>query len=155
MTTPFDAIRGVPYACQPLPNLVTGGQPEKRHLEAIARAGATVILDLRAPFEPRGFDEPATVRSLGMAYVNVPVGAGPLDDAPLEQILAVFRSHPGTTVFCHCASGNRVGGALIPYLMLDQQFTEEDAIATAKRVGLSSPELLAWGIEYARRKAGG
>ena len=154
MPTPFDAIRGVPNACQVLPKVVTGGQPDKSHLEALAKAGTRVVLDLRAPHEPRPFDEPATVRGLGMSYENVPVGAGPLDDALLERILAVYRAHPDTTVFCHCAGGNRVGGALIPYLILDQAFSEDDAIATAKRVGLISPELQAWGLEYARRKAG-
>ena len=151
--TPFDAIRGIPNACQPLPQVVTGGQPDKSQLEALGGAGTTVVLDLRAPQEPRPFDEPATVRGLGMIYENVPVGAGPLDDALLERILAVYRAHPDATVFCHCGSGNRVGGALIPHLILDQQFSEEDAITTAKRVGLTSPELLAWGLEYARRKS--
>jgi hypothetical protein len=28
---------------------------------------------------------------------------------------------------------------------------EEDAVTQAVRVGLKSPDLLAWGIEYARR----
>ncbi len=152
--TPYDAIRGVPNACQALPRVVTGGQPDKSHLEALAQAGVKVVLDLRAPHEPRPFDEPAIVHSLGMTYANVPVGVGPLDDALLERILAVYRAHPESTVFCHCAGGNRVGGALIPYLILDQMFSEDDAIATARRVGLSGPELLAWGVEYARRKGG-
>ncbi|MEO8637220.1 MAG: hypothetical protein ABI587_18240 [Gemmatimonadales bacterium] len=150
--TPYDAIRGIPNACQPLPNVVTGGQPDKGHLEALAAAGNTLVLDLRAPHEPRAFDEPAAVRSLGMTYENIPVGTGPLDDALLERILAVYRAHTDTAFFCHCAGGNRVGGALIPYLILDQGFAEEDAVATAKRVGLTSPELLVWGLDYARRK---
>jgi hypothetical protein len=31
---------------------------------------------------------------------------------------------------------------------------EEDAVAQAVRVGLKSPELMAWGVEYARRHPG-
>jgi protein tyrosine phosphatase (PTP) superfamily phosphohydrolase (DUF442 family) len=152
--TPFDAIRGVPNACQPLPNVVTGGQPDKRHLEALAQAGTRVVLDIRAPNEPRGFDEPATVAALGMKFENVPVGPTPLNDELLERILSVLRANRENSMFFHCAGGNRVGGALIPYLMLDEGFDEADAIATAKRVGLTSPELLAWGVEYGRRKSG-
>ena len=34
--TPYDAIRGVPNACQALPNVVTGGQPDTSQLEALA-----------------------------------------------------------------------------------------------------------------------
>jgi protein tyrosine phosphatase (PTP) superfamily phosphohydrolase (DUF442 family) len=153
--TPFEAIRGVPNACQALPKVVTGGQPDKGHLEALARAGVKVVLDLRAPHEPRLLDEVDTVRRLGMEYVNIPVITnGVLDDALMDRLLAEFRRHADTPMLCHCAGGNRVGGALIPYLVLDQEFSEEDAIATARRVGLSSPELLTWGVEYARRKGG-
>jgi protein tyrosine phosphatase (PTP) superfamily phosphohydrolase (DUF442 family) len=154
--TPYEAIRGVPNACQALPKVVTGGQPDKSHLEALARAGVKVVLDLRAPHEPRPLDEPAIVRQLGMEYVNIPVITnGILDDVLMERLLAEYRRHADAPMLCHCAGGNRVGGALIPHLMLDQKFSEAEAIATARRVGLSSPELLTWGVEYARRKSGG
>ena len=48
-------------------------------------------------------------------------------------------------MFVHCGSGNRVGGALLPFLMLDQGLEEEDAVGQAMRVGLRSAELLEWG----------
>ena len=50
------------------------------------------------------------------------------------------------------AAGNRVGGALIPFFMIDQGMEEEDAVTQAMRVGLRSAELMEWGLEYARRK---
>jgi hypothetical protein len=87
--------------------------------------------------------------------VNVPVGPGSLNDTTLERILGVLRGAGERTVFFHCGSGNRVGGALIPYLMLDQGMEEEDAVGQAMRVGLRSAELLEWGLGYARRKAAG
>ena len=55
-------------------------------------------------------------------------------------------------MFVHCASGNRVGGALLPHLILDQGFEEEEAVGQAMRVGLRSAELMEWGTEYARRQ---
>ena len=67
-------------------------------------------------------------------------GAGSLDDATLERILAVLRGAGDRTVFFHCGSGNRVGGALIPYFILDQGMEEEDAVDQAMRVGLRSAE---------------
>ena len=51
----------------------------------------------------------------------------------------------------HCTSGNRVGGALLPYLMLDEGMEEEDAVGQAMRVGLRSAELMEWGLDYVRR----
>jgi len=152
MTTPFDAIRGVPNACQALPHLITGGQPLPAHLEALAAAGNQVVFDIRAPGEPRRLDEVALVGRLGMEYVNIPMGnSTALDDALLARMLAAFRQYADRPTFCHCASGNRVGGVLIPYLMLDRGFEEEDALAVAQRVGLSSPALAGWALDYVRR----
>jgi protein tyrosine phosphatase (PTP) superfamily phosphohydrolase (DUF442 family) len=101
--------------------------------------------------ESRPVDEAALVRQVGMEYVNIPVRAGSLDDVTLERILTVLRGAGDRTVFFHCGSGNRVGGALIPYFMLDQGLEEEDAVEQAMRVGLRSAELMEWGLDYARR----
>jgi protein tyrosine phosphatase (PTP) superfamily phosphohydrolase (DUF442 family) len=151
MTNAFQALRGVVNACQILPNVITGGQPTAEQLEALKEAGGGVVLDLRDPMESRPVDEATLVRQLGMEYVNVPVRAGAVDDSTLERVLAVLRSAGERTVFVHCGSGSRVGGALIPYLILDQNLEEQDAVDQAMRVGLRSAEMMEWGLDYARR----
>ncbi len=151
MPTAFEAISGVANACQILPNVITGGQPNAAQLRALQESGGGIVLDLRDPMEPRLVDEPTTVRTLGMEYVNIPVRAGALDDATMERILSVLRNTGGRTVFVHCGSGNRVGGALIPHFILDHGMEEEDAIDQAMRVGLRSAEMMEWGLDYARR----
>jgi protein tyrosine phosphatase (PTP) superfamily phosphohydrolase (DUF442 family) len=152
MSSPVQALEGVPNACQLLPTVVTGGQPTAAHLAAFKGAGGQVVLDLRDPMEPRPLDEAATVASLGMEYVNVPVGGCTLTDATLDRVLGVLRQAGDRLVMVHCASGNRVGGALLPYLMLDEGMEEEDAVGQAMRVGLRSAELLEWGLDYTGRK---
>ncbi len=149
------AIAGAPHAAQPLPHLLTSGQPTPQQLEALKAAGAEVIFDIRDPMEPRGFDEAELVRKLGMRYVNVSVLQGALDDATMEAVLTELRQDEGRTMLLHCASANRVGGALIPYLILDQGLSEDDAVEAATRVGLRGADLLEWGLDYARRKTGG
>jgi protein tyrosine phosphatase (PTP) superfamily phosphohydrolase (DUF442 family) len=151
MPTAFQAISGVANACQILPTVLTGGQPTAEQLKALKAAGGDIVLDLRDPMEPRPVDEAALVRELGMEYVNVPVRAGSLDDTALEHILGVLRRAGDRTVFFHCGSGSRVGGALIPYFILDQGMEEEDAVAQAMRVGLRNAEYMEWGLDYARR----
>jgi protein tyrosine phosphatase (PTP) superfamily phosphohydrolase (DUF442 family) len=151
MSSAFQAVSGVANACQILPNVVTGGQPTAEQLRALKAAGGSIVLDLRDPMEPRPVDEAALVRELGMEYVNVPVRAGSLDDTTLEHILSVLRGAGERTIFFHCGSGSRVGGALIPYFILDQGMAEEDAVGQAMRVGLRSAEYMEWGLEYARR----
>ena len=110
------------------------------------------MLDIRDPMEPRPIDEPRAVTSLGMEYVNLPVRAGTMDDATLERILGVLREAGDRAVLFHCASGNRVGGALIPLLMLDHAVDQEAAITEAMRAGLRSAEVLEWGLCYTKRR---
>jgi protein tyrosine phosphatase (PTP) superfamily phosphohydrolase (DUF442 family) len=155
MSDILEAVRGVTNACQILPNVITGGQPNAAQLRALKEAGGGIVLDLRDPMEPRPVDEPAVVKELGLEYVNVPVGAGSLDDATLDRILSVLRNAGERTVFFHCGSGNRVGGALLPYFILDQKMAEEEAVEQAMRVGLRSAEMMEWGLDYARRNQTG
>ena len=152
---PFEAMSGVANACQILPHVITGGQPNAQQLRALKEAGGGIVLDIRDPMESRPVDEATLARQLGLEYVNVPVRAGSLDDATLDRILAVLRGAGDRTLFFHCGSGNRVGGALIPYFMLDQHMEEQDAIDQAMRVGLRSAELMEWGLDYARRNLKG
>jgi protein tyrosine phosphatase (PTP) superfamily phosphohydrolase (DUF442 family) len=151
MSQPFQAVRDVTNACQILPTVITGGQPNAAQLRALKSAGGDIVLDIRDPMEPRLVEEPDLVRQLGMEYVNIPVRPGSLDDATLERILQVLREAGDKTVFFHCGSGNRVGGALIPYFILDQGLEEQDAVDQAMRVGLRSAEIMEWGLDYARR----
>ena len=151
--TPFEAAAGIANACQALPNIVTGGQPSAGHLQALKDAGGQIVLDLRDPMEPRAFDEPALVQQVGMEYINVPVSAATVNDATMDRVLTVLRNAGEKQVFFHCGSGNRVGGALLPYFIIDLGMDEEAAIEQAMRVGLRSPEMMEWGLEYARRHA--
>jgi len=151
MSSPVQALNGVPNACQLLPGVVTGGQPSAAHLAAFHAAGGRVVLDLRDAMEPRPLDEAATVASLGMEYVNVPIGPHSMTDATLDRVLEVLREAGDGLVLVHCASGSRVGAALLPFLMLDHGLEQEDAVGQAMRVGLRSAELMEWGLDYAQR----
>jgi protein tyrosine phosphatase (PTP) superfamily phosphohydrolase (DUF442 family) len=122
-------------------------------LEAFRAAGGGIVLDLRDPMEPRPLDEPATTQRLGLEYVVAPVTAGTMTDATLERIHQVLRQAGDRPLFVHCGSGSRVGGALLPHLMLEHGLNEEDATAQAMRIGLRSADLLEWGLDYARRKS--
>jgi len=155
MPTPLDALGPVPNATQALPHIVTGGQPGPEQLRALKEAGVEVILDIRDPMEPRPFDEAGLVRDLGMRYYNVPVVSGRVDDGVMAAILNVLRSEAGASTLFHCASGNRVGGAMIAYLVLDEKMTEDDAVMQAMRMGMRSAEMLDWGTDYARRHSQG
>ncbi len=147
-----DAIRNAPNVGQPLPGITTCGQPALEDLTAARDAGARVVIDLRDPMEARPFDEAAEVAALGMTYRNIPVVPGALTTEMLDQILGALREHANEPVILHCASANRVGGALLPHLMLDHGLSEPEAVEAAMRAGLRSAELMEWGLDYVRQQ---
>ncbi|HET9707173.1 MAG TPA: hypothetical protein VFP39_02595 [Gemmatimonadales bacterium] len=157
MSALLDAIAGIANASEPVAGLVTGGQPTARHLAALRQAGCELILDCRDPMEPRPLSEADEVKRAGMEYVVIPVGHTRGDDETLRRIREVLTSNVGKKkMLYHCASGNRVAATLIPYLMLDQDFTEAEAVETAMRAGARNAELIEWAVEFAaKRPAGG
>ncbi len=148
MSTPIDALADVPNANQALPNLVTSGQPSETQFRALRAAGVSLVIDLRDPMEPRECDQEVLMAELGFAYHNIAVTPMTLTDEVLDQILTVLRHHPDQSTLVHCASGNRVGGALLPYLVLDHGFSENDATDAAMRMGLRGADVLQWGQSY-------
>ena len=150
-SAPLTALTGVTNACEALPNILTGGQPSAEQLAQFKAAGGALVLDIRDPMEQRSFDEPKRAAELGLKYVNVPISPGATSDEKMERILDTLRTHADETIFFHCGSAHRVGGAMLAYLMLDKQMPEDDAVERAMAIGLRSPEYLQWGLDYAHR----
>lgn len=130
-----------------LEGIATAGQPDPDDLRRLAEAGYKVVVDLRVPGEPRGFDEETAVRDAGMEYVNLPV-AGPPSDETFESLRRLLRDPEKRPALVHCGSANRVGGALIPYLVLDEGKDPKEAVETAVRIGLRSRELVDRALDY-------
>lgn len=147
----LDAIASIPNAAEPVPGWVTGGQPTEQQLKAFKAAGGEVVLDNRDPMEPRGFDEPAAVRTAGLEYHSLPIVHGAVTEDTMKGMHEMLRRLAGRKALLHCSSGNRTSAALIPYLMIEKKMNEEDATEVAMRGGLRSAELLELAVEYARR----
>lgn len=154
MSQLLDAAAGVPNACEPIPGIVTGGQPTLAQLAALKRAGCEVVLDIREPMEPRPYRTPDAILAAGFEYVNIPVSHGPLADTTFDEVRRTVRDLVGKKrVFFYCASGNRVGVVLLPYLMLDRGIDEAAAVTEAMRVGMRNAGLMEEALDYVRRNS--
>ncbi|HET9952165.1 MAG TPA: sulfur transferase domain-containing protein [Candidatus Eisenbacteria bacterium] len=148
-------LTDVQNACRPYPWLVTGGQPNEDALEALAQAGIHDVYDLRGAGEPRGFDEPAVVRSMNLDYLSIPVTPADFTDSKFTAFRHHLIAHgPDNPMFIHCGSGNRVGAALLPWLVLDKGLSEDAALELARTVGLQSPEMTKRALAYIRTHDG-
>ena len=146
---------GLRNANQPLEGVATAGQPEVGHFGRLASAGYRTVIDLRGPGEDRGLDEPAAVRRAGMEeYANVPVGHEDVDDETFERFRELMAEPERRPVLVHCASANRVGALLIPYLILDEGMTAKEASLAASRVGLRSGKLRQAALRHAANRRG-
>ena len=81
----------------------------------------------------------ASTKVAGAAYERCP-----LDREPDPQALDAFRARVkalprGARVLIHCASGNRVAGALYTVWVLDEGQSEEAALTLARKAGLKNP----------------
>jgi protein tyrosine phosphatase (PTP) superfamily phosphohydrolase (DUF442 family) len=147
----IEVLGEIPNAACPLPGLATAGQPREDAWRQLATAGYRTVVDLRAPNEPRGHDEPTAVRAAGLAYVDIPVSQPTLGDHEFDTFREVVRATERRPIFVHCATSNRVGALLLPYFALDQGMSLADATGLAHAAGLRNPELQSVAVEYARR----
>jgi uncharacterized protein (TIGR01244 family) len=103
----------LPNRKDPLDGITTAAQPSAAQFAAAAESGFKVVIDLRGVGEDRGMaDEKATVETLGMSYVALPVEGGDgvtyANAASLDKLLKGVEG----PVLIHCASGNRAGALL-------------------------------------------
>jgi protein tyrosine phosphatase (PTP) superfamily phosphohydrolase (DUF442 family) len=152
MSLLLEALAGVLNACEPVPGLVTGGQPGTEHLNALKRAGCQVVIDMRDPMEPQPIDAPGAVRAAALDYLNISVSHSAPEGPLLERVRKTVGqiAAKGQKVFAYCNSGNRVGAVLIPYLMLDRGMSEDAAVALALRMGTRSNELIEGALDYVK-----
>jgi protein tyrosine phosphatase (PTP) superfamily phosphohydrolase (DUF442 family) len=150
MTSPVpqDLSELLPKSYCPLENVATGGQPAREQLRGLYKAGYRLLIDLRALDEPRGYDERAAAQEAGLLYQNLPVTPETLDDDVFGRFRALMRDPRNRPVIVHCGSGNRVGALLLPYLILDEGKTPEEAEELARQVGLESPALRERALAY-------
>ncbi len=130
----------LPGAVELRPGLfVVLGAPTAETFTGLRVAGITHVLNLRTDAEGDFAADGATTKAAGAAYDRCPMDREPSAEA-LDAFRAKLRALPrGARVLLHCASGNRVAGALFTVWMLDGGMTEEEALALAKRAGLKSP----------------
>lgn len=128
-----------------------GGAPSDAGYRALAEAGITTVVDLRAEEGLEG--DAAMVESLGMNIVRIPIRDGQTPTtAQVEQFLAATRQAPGQ-VFVHCGAGvGRTGTMVGAYLVETSELNGRGALRRNLAVGPPSLEQVAFvaGLEEGR-----
>jgi uncharacterized protein (TIGR01244 family) len=137
---------GIPNACWPEPDLLSGGQPGVDQLSALASQGFRTVINLRADGEFDAWDAEDEVSALGMAYHHLPV-AGPQDVSveTARRLRAMLDLPDARPALVYCGSGNRVG-ALLALVAAERGLTPEQALDYGRRGGLAGLESYVRGL---------
>jgi len=119
------------------------GQPSADQLRELADRGFKLIVNCRTPGEMKRLDyaEPALAASLGMTYVEIPLGGSdgyePRDVEALDKIL---REHGGTEgVLMHCTGGGRSANLWAAYLVAHRGLAPSAAMDRVRKTGVIRP----------------
>jgi len=144
--TPSVTIPGVGHLAVVDAKVWRGAAPSSlASYEALAAAGVTTLVDLRA--EPANADADAPLEALGLRVVHLPVRDGQVpSEQQIAQFLQVVRESPGT-VLLHCGAGvGRTGSMAAAYLVATGQANGLDATVQNLAVGPPSLEQIAFSL---------
>ncbi len=115
------------------PKLYRGGQPRPAGLEALARMGVNIVVDVRLTGRDK---ERKEVEKLGMQFVEIPWHCLFPKDESFVRFLTLLRENPGKKVFVHCRYGDdRTGMMIAAYRMAVEGWTPEEARKEMEKFG--------------------
>ena len=129
-----------------------GGATTPEAVPELKKMGYASIINLRVPTEPgANVDaEAAAAKTAGINFFNIPFNGATPDPAVADKFLATITAKGNEPAYIHCAAGNRAGAMwMIKRLVVDHWDTDK-AYTEASALGLTSPALKQFAIDYAQ-----
>jgi uncharacterized protein (TIGR01244 family) len=130
-----------------------GGATSADAFPELKRQGFAAVINLRQSTEPGADIEGSTraAEAAGLRYLHIPLSASDPQDAAVDAFLAALRDPQNSPVYIHCASANRVGAVWLVKRMLVDGWDEQKAATEAETIGLRSPNLRSFALDYVRQ----
>src|SRR5947207_12713862 len=129
-----------------------GGATTPEAVPELKKMGFASIINLRLPSEAGANveGEAAAAKAAGINFYNIPFSGQSPDPKVADQFLATVTAKNNEPAYIHCAAGNRAGAMwMIKRLVVDKWETEK-AFQEATALGLTSPALKQFAIDYAQ-----
>lgn len=127
-----------------------GGATETAALAGLKADGVASIVNLRLADE-KGASIPeneAQAKSLGLKYFHLPLSGAAPDPKVIDQFISIVGNKANQPVYVHCGSANRVGAVWLAKRVVQDGWPVEKASAEAKAIGLTSPALEKFAMDY-------
>jgi uncharacterized protein (TIGR01244 family) len=128
-----------------------GGATTPEAVPEIKKMGYKSIINLRLPSEPGANveGEAAAAKTAGINFYSIPFSGQSPDPKVADKFLETITTSGNEPAYIHCAAGNRAGAMwMIKRLAVDHWDTDR-AFAEATALGLTSPALKQFAIDYA------
>lgn len=128
------------------------GATKAEALPELKKMGFASVINLRLASEPEANvdAEAAAAKAVGMRFYHLPFNGQMPDPAVADQFLNAITTKGSEPAFIHCAGGNRAAAMwLIKRLAVDH-WDADRATAEATALGLTSPALKQFAIDYAK-----
>ncbi len=135
------------------------GQPSDSMFLALKEEGLDMVINVRTPEEMEelkkgGFDEEVFLDSIGIVYVNLPIGgkAGYSSEV-INNINSALASSKGSAMI-HCRSAGRATNAWVAWLINYDDIPVNSAISLGKQMQLkfNLEDLLGYELYYDKNK---
>ena len=132
--------------------IACAGETKPSAVAGIKKMGYASIINLRLANE-EGADldaEAAAAKQAGIRYVWIPFNGAMPDPAVADQFLTAVTAKENEPAFIHCHSGNRAAALWMAKRMVVDHCDADRAGEEATALGLTSPALKQFAIDYAR-----
>jgi uncharacterized protein (TIGR01244 family) len=127
-----------------------GGATETTALDGLKKDGFKSVINLRLPTEQGANIEQnaARAKELGLNYFSIPLNGQAPETKTVDNFLGVIANKANQPVYIHCGSASRVGAMWMVKRVLQDGWAIDKATEEAKLIGLRSPALEQFAVEY-------
>jgi len=129
-----------------------GGATTPEAVPEIKKMGFKSIINLRQPTE-NGANvdaEAAAAKAVGINFYNIPFNGQSPDPAVADTFVSTITTPGNEPAYIHCAAGNRAGAMWMIKRLVVDKWDADRAFTEASALGLTSPALKQFAIDYAQ-----
>lgn len=135
--------------------LVCGGATTVEAFPEIKKLGFASVINLRRDGEP-GTDIAAArsaAAAIGLQYVHIPVEPASPSTESVDAFLKAVQDPGNQPMYIHCGSANRVAALWMIKRVVVDEWEEVRARDEAKAIGLTSPALEKFALDYLQSRS--
>lgn len=147
-----ESVAGVSNFSRLETTVACAGATTAEAVPEIKKMGFASIINLRQTGEAGANieQEAAAAQAAGIKFFHVPFNGSSPDPAVADRFLAAITTPGAEPAFIHCASGNRAAAMWLIKRVAIDHWDVDRATSEATALGLTSPALKQFAVEYAQ-----